>query len=202
MTETTTEPMSLDTSVTFDDDDDAPTDDDDDPPPDDDSDDAADTDPPPTSTGGTADESGSADATGTGDATDTTATTGGDGLWCADEDLVGALPLETDSDNFGGSNLLTGSCTDGVNGDEVTFSWTAPSDGTFWIDTIGSAIDTVLYVLDECGGTELACSDDISTEVLTSSLTIDLQMGDGILIVVDGYDDEQTGDISLYIDAN
>ena len=199
MTESTTDPMSLDTSVTLDDDDDAPVDDDTPPPDDDSSADSSDTDPPPTSTtSATGDESGSGDDTGTGD-TGTSTTTGGDALWCADENLVGALPIEHDGNNIGASNMLMGSCTDGVNGDEVTFSWTAPSDGTFYMDTIGSEIDTVLYVLDECGGFELACDDDISESTLTSSLTVDLLQGETVLIVVDGYDGEANGNFSLYI---
>jgi hypothetical protein len=128
--------------------------------------------------------------------------TGGSAFWCADEDLGAmAVPVSHSGSNVGRTDFYLGSCTDGVNGDEVLLTWTAPEAGTYFIDTLGSAIDTVLYVLDGCGGFELACNDDISIDLFTSSLSIDLSAGEQILIVVDGYDSAASGAFELYISS-
>lgn len=127
-------------------------------------------------------------------------TTGGDQFWCADHDLgEAAVPVSYSGSNLGQSDANLGSCTEGVNGDEYLVTWTAPDAGTYFIDTIGSDIDTVLYVLDQCSGTELACADDISTDVLQSSLSLDLSAGETILIVVDGFNGDASGSFELYI---
>ena len=49
-------------------------------------------------------------------------------------------------------------------------------------------IDTILSVLDGCGGLELDCNDD--TVGLTSEVTIDLAAGQSVILVVDGFDGE------------
>jgi hypothetical protein len=164
---------------------------------------------PATSTTSPSDPSvGSESDTGSG-TTDTGATTfaetgttstGGAAFWCADEDLGAAeVPVSFSGSNLGRTDLNLGSCTDGVNGDEFLITWTAPAGGTYLIDTLGSAIDTVLYVLDGCNGNELACNDDADKDLLTSAVTIDLFAGEQILIVVDGYDGAASGSFELYI---
>ncbi len=60
------------------------------------------------------------------------------------------------------------------------YSWTAPSDGDWTFDTTGSDFDTVLYVLDACGGTELGCNDDDGG--LQSAVTVTLAQGDEIVV--------------------
>jgi hypothetical protein len=127
-------------------------------------------------------------------------TTGGDAFWCADADLGEmATPVSYSDSNFGRTDANLGSCTDGANGDEFLVAWTPSQTGTFTIDTIGSEIDTVLYVLEDCGGTELVCNDDIDEKVLQSSVTIFLFAGETILIVVDGFNAAATGAFELYI---
>jgi len=63
------------------------------------------------------------------------------------------------------------------------FSWTAPSDGTFVFDTVGSEFTTVLYaLLGSCDGPEMACS----YEGGTSRFEISAILGDRIVVVLDG----------------
>ena len=146
--------------------------------------------------------------TGSGDSGGTTfgdtgfTTTGGSDFWCADDDLgAAAIPVMYSGSNIGRTDLNLGSCTDGANGDEVLVTWTAPEANTYYIDTIGSEIDTVLYVLDACFGEELACNDDVSLELVQSSVSVDLAAFQQILIVIDGYDSAASGAVELYINT-
>jgi len=66
-----------------------------------------------------------------------------------------------------------------------TFTWTAPSAGTWTFDTEGSTFDTVLYVLDACGGTELACNDDSSG--VQSEVEVTLGAGDTVVVGIGGF---------------
>ncbi|MEO0601136.1 MAG: hypothetical protein AAF211_06850, partial [Myxococcota bacterium] len=70
---------------------------------------------------------------------------------------------------------------------DVSFEFTAPEAGDYTFDTVGSDFDTVLTVLDGCGGTELACNDD--TVGLQSEVTVTLAADQTVLVVVDGYSD-------------
>ncbi|WP_437534944.1 MXAN_6577-like cysteine-rich protein [Sorangium sp. So ce726] len=78
----------------------------------------------------------------------------------------------------------------GFDAPEVAYLFTAPEAGTYTIDTVGSEYDTVLAVFDgDCYGEEIACSDDVLGEDLhlfTSEVTVSLDAGQTIVIVVDG----------------
>jgi len=93
-----------------------------------------------------------------------------------------------------GDATLTGSC--GGAGPEFTYRWRAPVTATYIIDTLGSAVDTVLYLKSSCGGMELAggCNDD-SGGTLQSRIVIDLDVGALVIIVVDS----QMGSIGEYV---
>ena len=65
------------------------------------------------------------------------------------------------------------------------WKWTAPQSGTFTIDTATSDFDTVLYILDECEGIELACNDDNGSLYAGTSVTV--QEGESILIGVGSF---------------
>lgn len=99
---------------------------------------------------------------------------------------------------FSGSTFAGGDDHDGICGSserggapDRSFAWQAPADGTYVVDTHGSSYDTVLFVLDGCGGTLLGCSDDhieaSTTLYLTSQVELTLSAGETVLIVVDGY---------------
>jgi hypothetical protein len=74
-----------------------------------------------------------------------------------------------------------------ANGEDVLYSWTAPSDGTFTFDTLSPGIDTVLYVEPGCGGAELVCNDDFAQNNSGSYVGLEMTAGEQILIVVDSY---------------
>jgi hypothetical protein len=66
--------------------------------------------------------------------------------------------------------------------------WTAPLDGTYTFDTIGSDLDSVLGVSTD--GMNL-CNEDISDDVWQSSVTMSLQAGAQVRIIVDGWNDDE-----------
>ncbi len=99
-------------------------------------------------------------------------------------------------------NLITGSCG-GESGFEEIFTWIAPADGTYVMDTMDWYRDTVLYVLDgDCSGSELACNESPSTSQ-RSVLSVTAQEGDELLIVIDtdGSDTTTTG-LSIYPESD
>jgi len=96
------------------------------------------------------------------------------------------------------NNFLSGSCG-GESGNEELFTWTAPSDGTYILNTMKWYRDTVLYAYDsECGGTELACNESPSTSQ-RSVISLDLIENQTITIIIDtnGSSSTETG-LSIY----
>ncbi len=89
----------------------------------------------------------------------------------------------------------TGSCPPAVGNLELT--WTAPADGTYTYSTVGSGFDTVAYVLDSCGGTELTCNDDASG--YQSIVSFDATEGQEIIIGIGGFHQSQ-GDYVISIE--
>jgi hypothetical protein len=84
---------------------------------------------------------------------------------------------------------------------DVALEWTAPAAGEYVISTRGSQIDTVLHVLAAgCEpASELACDDDDSP-LTTSELTITLEAGQTVVIVVSAYDAaDDAGPFTLHI---
>ncbi len=124
----------------------------------------------------------------------------GDGdVDCADADCLTDAACETcPAVSITGVGTTTGTTTGETNNriafcgggtsPDRTHLFTAPATGTYTIDTVGSAYDTVLYVLDgDCDGLEIACNDDLSGSVSQSSVILDLAAGQSVVIVVDGY---------------
>ncbi|MFT6395400.1 MAG: alpha-tubulin suppressor-like RCC1 family protein [Bradymonadia bacterium] len=96
-------------------------------------------------------------------------------------------PAFTESTEGTGNNLA-GSCG-GQGGEELALLWEAPADGDYWIDTRGRSYDTVLYILEGCGGDEIACNDDAANPPsLRSEILLTAEAEAEYLIVVDGYD--------------
>ncbi len=134
---------------------------------------------------------------------------------CASEMVVGpagtcpdssATSMMTGAEVFAGSTLLKGddahgSCSEGTGAPDLQFQWTAPTTGTYVIDTFGSSFDTVLYVLDGCGGTELSCNDDADGDDtnLQSQLMLEATEGTEYILVVDGYSSTDAGDFVVNI---
>ncbi|MBI4717619.1 MAG: hypothetical protein HY763_07430 [Planctomycetes bacterium] len=73
--------------------------------------------------------------------------------------------------------------------------------GTALVATCSSAPDTIVSVLDDCGGAELACNDDSDAcgdDSVQSLLYLPVSTGSPVLIRVAGYEGD-TGTIRLYI---
>ena len=92
-----------------------------------------------------------------------------------------------------GQPAASGSTTDAGNdftgyggaASDIAYTWAAPTSGSFTFDTIGSEFDTRLELLDaSCG--QLARNDDGGGD-RTSLITLDLDAGTQVVIVVDGY---------------
>ncbi len=103
---------------------------------------------------------------------------------------------------YPGENLYAGSCG-GETGNEELFTWTAPLDGRYILNTMQWYRDTVLYAYDsECDGTELACNESPSSTA-RSVISLDL-LADQIITVVidtDGSSSTETG-LSIYPESN
>ena len=126
---------------------------------------------------------------------------------CAEEDLGSELGTIATGDLADFPYAYIASCGDagggepagGRNARDAFFTWTAPFDGSFTFDTLGSGYDTLLAILDgNCEGDEIACNDDaFSGDIRTrSSISLDLTEGDVITIVVGGWG-SSTGDFVL-----
>ncbi len=101
-----------------------------------------------------------------------------------------SFPVTVEGTTVAAGDQHMGSCASGP-APEREFLWTAPTTGSVRISLAGSDFDTMLYVrADECGGPELACSDDSLSEFgaeLWSELVVELEAGQRIAIFVDGY---------------
>jgi hypothetical protein len=84
----------------------------------------------------------------------------------------------------------------------VVYAFTAPANGTYVVSTLGSAIDTILSVRSNCGApnSELACNDD--SVGLTSEVQFDGRAGVEYALIVDGYGEDDVGDIVLRVTSN
>lgn len=107
---------------------------------------------------------------------------------CASAEVVtGGSPVGFDTTQA----TTDGAANCGFNsGFEVWYAYTAPSSGTAVFSTCGSAFDTVLSILDGCGGTELACNDDACG--LQSQINFAVTQGVTYIVRVAGYNG-QTG---------
>lgn len=123
---------------------------------------------------------------------------------CAAATTVGlGRTIHTNSGGF--EDVLTG-CSATTAFDVLWFSFTAPVDGAYRIDTFGTEdldnssgddADTVLAVFDACGGAELACNDD--TDNLDSSVKLDLLAGQTVKIAVGEFDGDE---IRFFLNIN
>ena len=101
---------------------------------------------------------------------------------------------------IGTVDFLTPSCGNSQS-PEATYGFTAPADGMYTFDTVGSSYDTVIHVRDAtCAGLELACNDDsFGTD---SEVQVQLAAGQTVIVVVDGYGGGNAGPYVLNIDMN
>jgi hypothetical protein len=87
-----------------------------------------------------------------------------------------------------GEDVVTPTCGSSI-GEDALVEWTAPEAGCFLFDTEGSAFDTVLSHLTSCGEpTVIECNDDDGSANTWSSLIMDVDAGETVLLAVSGYD--------------
>ena len=116
---------------------------------------------------------------------------------CVDVDLGSAVPLAIGDSTEGLLNEMTGSCG-GDSAPELTFLWTAPADGIYVFDTLGSDYDTLIYAtVGSCSGNELDCNDDAPGSV-SSVMTVQAERGAQIVLTIDGFDNN-SGNFRLQI---
>lgn len=102
---------------------------------------------------------------------------------CPDEDL-GALLGEYIGNVMGSIDDRYPLCSFG-GGEDALLAWVAPSDGAFRFSTEGSSFDTVIALLDACGGTEIACGNN---QVGTFGVvTREFVAGESVIVVVDSH---------------
>ena len=85
-----------------------------------------------------------------------------------------------------GADTLRGSC--GGRGGEAILEFTAPRDGMWRFDTMGSDYDTLIHARSDCldPDTELGCDDDGGQD-LASQLLIPLEADEAAYVIVDGW---------------
>lgn len=115
---------------------------------------------------------------------------------CPSAGVLAGSEFEVDLGSRG--NDSEGRCG-GRSGADVSVEWTAGAAGTYSFDTAGSEIDTVIYVLDGCGGTELACNDDDVGEVEQARVEVTLDAGQTVIVVIDGFSGLHLGQARLTI---
>ncbi|MEM9067803.1 MAG: hypothetical protein AAGE52_04830 [Myxococcota bacterium] len=121
---------------------------------------------------------------------------GGGGGRCPDQTLGSGDSIRVNT--TGAGNDTDGGCG-GSGGADVSIAWTAPASGTYFFTTDGSDFDTVLYVQDRCGGSTLVCDDD-GGDGLQSRLSLEVEAGTTLIIVIDGFSVEDAGQAVLTID--
>ena len=90
---------------------------------------------------------------------------------------------------------LRASCGSG-DSPEVIFEWTAPYSDYFMFDSAGSDFDTVVTVLSDCEGTELACNNTAPGAVPQGLAVAEVVAGEHYWIAVEGANGE-AGEVSL-----
>jgi hypothetical protein len=93
---------------------------------------------------------------------------------------AGATTVDTDS----AGNEFAATCG-GESSPDQMLVWTAPVTDYYSFDTFGSGFDTVLALFQECGGAELACSNNVGN-MSQSELVYKLEQGQQALVLVDG----------------
>jgi hypothetical protein len=117
------------------------------------------------------------------------------GTFCEIVSLGSDVPQSV-SAMVSGLDQATLQCT-GFGGPDLVFSFFAPFDGVYTVDTFGSSFDSVLQVMDNgCG--VLACNDNAPGGGVASSVVVKLFGGQQVLIVVESV----SASVSLQLNIN
>jgi len=111
---------------------------------------------------------------------------------------VPALPFQAMGTTLNAGDDTRGSCGGNPGSEDYAYRFTAPKAGSYALTArIREDMSPVLYVLDGCGGTELACSADDPFDADYASLKLELAQGQTAVVVVDSF--ETSGTYDLYI---
>ncbi|QOI99124.1 MAG: hypothetical protein HRU70_00910 [Phycisphaeraceae bacterium] len=125
----------------------------------------------------------------------------------ANDDCANAIAVglgSTSGSTISASNDGSTSCVTALSPD-VWYTFTAPASTTYAFDTCASpGFDTVLSAYDQCGGTELACNDDMSSAQcaisgLRSRITLDMTQDQTVVIRVGAFGAAVTGAFVLNV---
>lgn len=115
---------------------------------------------------------------------------------CGDIVIAPELPVSLGGEFVQGPSRYEPSCV-GAQSAEITFAFTAPQDGAYIVDTVGSTFDTVLYAYGpDCQPPELTCNDDAGG-TLASSIGLSMVAGETVVIVLDSFG--ETGSWALHV---
>lgn len=115
---------------------------------------------------------------------------------CGDGDLGSLVPQTITGSTAGAGNDFQPTCG-AQGGNDRAYTFTAPFSGNFTFNTFGTSWDTVLHLLNGCGGAAIACNDD--TMGLQSQVTVSLSAGQQVVVVVDGFGAQSQGNFTLNI---
>ncbi len=123
---------------------------------------------------------------------------------CPNGNIASAVgPNIVSSTTEGALGLLSGSCAEGSAGKDRSYLWIAPRTGRYKLDTRGSSLSHVLYVLRQgCTGAELAC--ETGSTWAPAEITFEAQEGTSYIFVVDEYSswgDPTAGNFRLNLQA-
>jgi hypothetical protein len=119
------------------------------------------------------------------------------GLSCTTTDLGSTVPQTVSGTTAAAPDVLTASCG-ALGGRDVKYAFTAPADGEYTFDTVGSSFNTVLHVHGgSCAGPELGCNDDSGGP--QSAVTVPLTAGQVVVVAVDGAGAASSGAFTLNI---
>jgi hypothetical protein len=97
-------------------------------------------------------------------------------------------PVATGS-TIGLTNDFTPPCASS-SAPDASYTWTAPSSGTYVFSTMGSSFDTILHLRLYNTTISLGCNDD-SNGTLQSTVSVNLSAGQTVLAIIDGYGGSQ-----------
>jgi hypothetical protein len=103
---------------------------------------------------------------------------------CVSQDLASNLGAGVYSGTLSGEPSGIAACVG--SGPTLAVLWTAPFEGSFTFDTIGSNFDTVLSVSTSCAGESLGCNDDNGFDT-TSAVTVYLLAGASVVVFVQAF---------------
>ena len=108
------------------------------------------------------------------------------------------LPQTVNGSSSGEDSEFASTCGGG-GAPDIAWLFTAPADGDYTFDTMGSTVDTVLYVLDgECAGKQLQCDDDGLVNTTQSMMSVSLLQDQTVTVVADSFG-LQGGNVNLTV---